>query len=197
MVQYRPFQPGHKITHCASVPWQVRPGWGSMLFDVCKWLTVVLGGPVGQTPPCGPDRLMEPFISCQPAAGYRFPTASSAAWVARQLESWAKRKSRPDTAPLEHYRSPTPHVRMKTHQLKMSDWTLGTPRALLLGQVPGKPFAVYHLRICYDWPAVKPSGSWCEHERWFYTVGFLKMTILWTMSCFMILCNFKVLDFTL
>lgn len=84
---------------------------------------MALGGPVGQTPPCGPDTLMEQFISCQPAAGYRFPTASSAAWVARQLESRAESKSRPDTAPLEHYRSPTPHGRLKTHRLKMSDWT--------------------------------------------------------------------------
>ncbi len=182
------------------------PEWGSMLFDVCKWLTMVLGGPVGQTPPCGPDTLMEPFISCQPAAGYRFPTASSAAWVARQLESWAERKSRPDTAPLEHYCSPTPHGRMKTHPLKMSDWTLGIPRALLLGQVPGKPFAVYHLRICYDWPAGKLSGSWYEQEGClrkdripqggkFYPGGFLKRTILcWIefLSWFMVIWRWNL-----
>ncbi len=177
MVLYRPFQSGHKITHCASLSVMRK-------YDVCKWLTMVLGGPVGQTPPCGPDSLIEPFISCQPAAGYRFPTASSAAWVARQLESQAERKSRPDTASLEHYCSPTPHGRMKTHPLKMSDWTLGIPRALLLGQVPGKPFAVYHLRICYDWLAGKPSGSWYEQEgclrkdRKFYPGRFLKRTIL-------------------
>jgi len=79
MLKYRPFQPVHKITHCAGVPWQVRPELVSMLSDVCKWLTVVLGGPVGQTPPYGPKTLMEPFISCQPAAGYRFSTASFAA----------------------------------------------------------------------------------------------------------------------
>lgn len=175
MALYRPFQSGHKITRCASVPWQACPEWGSMLFDVCKWLTMALGGPVGQTPPCGPCTLMEPFISCQPAAGYRFPTASSAAWVARQLESRAESKSRPDTAPLEHYRSPTPHGRLKTHRLKMSHWTLGIPRALLLGQVPGKPFAVYHLWICYEWPPDKPSGSWCEQERSLRKTGFQRM----------------------
>lgn len=108
---------------------------------------------------------MEPFISCQPAAAHRFPIAFSAAPVARQLESRTERKSKPDTAPLEHYCRPTLlNARLKTHRLKPSHWTSGIPRALLLGQVPGKPFAVYHLRICYDWPADKSNGRWCEQD---------------------------------
>lgn len=119
-----------------------------MLSDVCKPLAVVLCGPVGQTPPCGPDTLMEPFISCQPAAAYWFPAASlPLEWPG----SWS-RESEPDTVPLEPCCRLAPHGWLERHQLRMSDWTSGIPRALLLGQVPGKPFAAYHLWICYEWP---------------------------------------------